>query len=149
VVEMGIFSNGKVKGAPEEVELLQRELLHNAQLTFAHPPASFDASVMYEATAQSVRDRLVERWLKTEEHYTKTVRTHHHVLPWILPPASSTNHFFRLFVPECQADILPVSGVSRGPLLAERNPELEAQGATLTPSTFFHLFGTSRRISCD
>lgn len=69
---MGIFTNGKVKDASEEAEQLQRELLHHAHVTFAHPTSSFDASVMYEATAQSVRDRLVERWLKTEEHYTKT-----------------------------------------------------------------------------
>ena len=72
-LKMGIFSNGKVKESSEETEHLQRELLHHAQITFAHPPSSFDASVMYEATAQTVRDRLVERWLKTDEHYTKSV----------------------------------------------------------------------------
>lgn len=70
---MTIFSNGKVKQAAEEAQELQKVLLHHAQVTFAHPASSFDASVMYEATAQSVRDRLVERWNKTEEHLTKTV----------------------------------------------------------------------------
>lgn len=70
---MHLFGNGSTKQAPEEVEHLQRELLHHAQVTYAHPRPSFNTSVMYEATAQTVRDRLVERWLKTEEHYTKTV----------------------------------------------------------------------------
>ncbi|XP_024378554.1 uncharacterized protein [Physcomitrium patens] len=69
---MHLFGNGSTKQAPEEVEHLQRELLHHAQVTYAHPRPSFNTSVMYEATAQTVRDRLVERWLKTEEHYTKT-----------------------------------------------------------------------------
>jgi len=74
---MAIFGIGKTKQATEgaEHQQLQRELVHHAQLTFAHPASSFDASVMYEATAQSVRDRLVERWNMTEEHYTKTVNS--------------------------------------------------------------------------
>ncbi|KAJ0927645.1 putative glycogen phosphorylase [Helianthus annuus] len=50
---------------------LQKDILHHVEYTVARSRFSFDDFEAYQALAHSVRDRLIERWHDTQQHFKK------------------------------------------------------------------------------
>lgn len=55
---------------PSDVPSLQRALVQHVEYTLARRRYKFDRTSFYQATAYSVRDRLIERWTDTQQFYT-------------------------------------------------------------------------------
>ena len=56
---------------PNDVGSLQRSLVRHVEYTLARRRYKFDESCFYQATAHSVRDRLIERWTDTQQFSAK------------------------------------------------------------------------------
>ena len=54
---------------PSDVPSIQRSLVQHVEYTLARRRYKFDKSSFYQATAHSVRDRLIERWTDTQQFY--------------------------------------------------------------------------------
>lgn len=50
---------------------LQKDILHHVEYTVARSRFSFDDFEAYQALSHSVRDRLIERWHDTQQHFKK------------------------------------------------------------------------------
>nr|XP_043622410.1 glycogen phosphorylase 1-like isoform X2 [Erigeron canadensis] len=50
---------------------LQKDILHHVEYTVARSRFSFDDFEAYKALSHSVRDRLIERWHDTQQHFKK------------------------------------------------------------------------------
>ena len=56
---------------PNDVASLQRSLVRHVEYTLARRRYKLDTSSFYQATAHSVRDRLIERWTDTQQYSAK------------------------------------------------------------------------------
>ena len=56
---------------PNDVSSLQRSLVRHVEYTLARRRYKLDKSSFYQATAHSVRDRLIERWTDTQQFSAK------------------------------------------------------------------------------
>ena len=56
---------------PNDVASLQRSLVQHVEYTLARRRYKLDKSTFYQATAHSVRDRLIERWTDTQQYSAK------------------------------------------------------------------------------
>lgn len=54
---------------PSDVPSIQRSLVQHVEYTLARRRYKFDRGSFYQATAHSVRDRLIERWTDTQQFY--------------------------------------------------------------------------------
>ena len=54
---------------PSDVPSIQRSLVQHVEYTLARRRYKFDRASFYQATAHSVRDRLIERWTDTQQFY--------------------------------------------------------------------------------
>ncbi|KAK9055914.1 hypothetical protein SSX86_027001 [Deinandra increscens subsp. villosa] len=60
--------DGFLKNDPDS---LQKDILHHVEYTVARSRFSFDDFEAYQALSHSVRDRLIERWHDTQQHFKK------------------------------------------------------------------------------
>lgn len=62
-----------VEQSASEEETLQQSLLYHMHVALANRSSPVTMPVIYRATARSVRDQLIERWIDTELHYRQQV----------------------------------------------------------------------------
>eukprot|EP00897_Mesotaenium_endlicherianum_P009871 jgi/Mesen1/8912/ME000545S08411 len=71
--ELATSVPGPISAAlPNDVQTLQQSVAHHVKYTIGCRHSDPDTSTVYLATAHSVRERVIERWTDTEEHYKKT-----------------------------------------------------------------------------
>jgi len=52
-------------------DTIQKSIIDHVEYTLARTKFNFDSFAAYQATAYSVRDRLIERWNETQQYYTE------------------------------------------------------------------------------
>ncbi|KAL7089025.1 hypothetical protein ACP275_13G163300 [Erythranthe tilingii] len=80
---LGLESSGQSRGKAERMfrlmdeflkndpMSLQKDIIHHVEFTVARSRFSFDDFEAYQALSHSVRDRLIERWHDTHQHFKK------------------------------------------------------------------------------
>lgn len=56
---------------PADVDTIQKQLVNHVEYTLARTRYNFDNYAAYQATALSVRDRLIESWNDTQQYFTE------------------------------------------------------------------------------
>jgi starch phosphorylase len=56
---------------PNDQETIQKNIIDHVEYTLARTKHNFDSFAAYQATAYSVRDRLIEKWNETQQYYTE------------------------------------------------------------------------------
>ena len=128
-----------------DVYSLQRSLVNHVEYTLARRRYKFDNMSFYQATAHSVRDRLLERWVDTQQFYAKRdVKRMYYLSVEYLIGRSLQNAMFNLGLDSQYAEALSQLGYDMENIVREEgDPGLGNGGLGRLASCFLDSLATN------
>ena len=129
---------------PSDVPSIQRSLVKHVEYTLARRRYKFDRNSFYQATAHSIRDRLIERWTDTQQFYaSRDGKRMYYLSLEFLVGRSLGNAVSNLGLRGAYADALQQLGYDLESIVAqEREPALGNGGLGRLASCFMDTLAT-------